>query len=141
MKTPVCDMCRLTPIKCAICEKKMDDGELTEADFDVSRAISKSKSDIELKKAFDLGNCYAGVFNGKVSQAIKDYLGRDLIQVKSSQDLLDKLNLKVRPSRVFINGEEKQRVALNKAQLDAAGISAAELMKALVYFKFDASII
>ena len=128
-QTPVCDMCRLTPIKCVICENKLKNGELTEADFDISRGISSSKSDMELEKAFDLGKCYVGVFKGAVNPKLKEYLGRDLIQVKSGQDLLNKLNLKVRPSRVFVAGEEKQRVALNKTQLDSMEIKPCEFLR------------
>jgi hypothetical protein len=141
MKTPVCDICRLTPIKCVICEKKLDKGELTEADFNVSRAISRSKTDLTLEKAFNLGKCYIGVFRGETGPKLKEYLGRDLIKVESAQDLLNKLDLKVRPSKVFVNGEERQRVALNKAHLNSIGIDSGELKKALVYFKFDASIV
>jgi uncharacterized protein YlaI len=141
METPVCDMCRLTPVKCKICEKKQVAGELTEADFDVSRAMSISKSDLKLKRSFDLGKCYAGVFKGEVDESLREALGRDLIKVSSGEDLLNKLGLKARPSRVFVGGEEKQRVALTKSQLENMGISSSELKKALNYFKFDASIV
>ncbi len=141
MKAPVCDICRLTPLKCAICEKRVEQGELTEADFDVSRAISSTKTDINLEKAFDLGKCYIAVFKGEASHKLNELLGRDLVKVSSGKDLLDKLNLRATPSKVFVGGEEKQRVALNKAQLESIGIDPIELKKALVYFKLDASII
>ena len=141
MKTPVCDICRLTPLKCALCEKRMLDGELTEADFDVSRAISAAKADIDLQKAFDLGNCFVGAFKGEVTPGLKEALGRDLLHVKSGNDLLDKLGIRATPSKVFVKGEERQRVALPKAQLISLGIDSLQLKRALDYFKLDASIV
>ncbi len=141
MKTPVCDMCRLTPVKCAICEKRMLDGELTEADFDVSRAISAAKADIQLEKAFDLGASYAGVLKGEVTPGLKEALGRDLLPVKSGRDLLDRLGIRATPSKVFVNGEERSRVALSRSQLSSLGIDPAGLKRALDHFKLDASIV
>lgn len=141
MKTPVCDICRLTPIKCAVCEDRMNKGELSEADFDVSRAMSAAKSSIQLEKAFDLGSVYVGAFKGETTPALKEALGRDLYKVSDGKGLLDALGIRATPSKVFVNGEERVRVALPKAELVAMSIDPLELKRALDYFKLEASII
>lgn len=141
MKVPVCDICRLTPVKCKLCEGKITRGELTEADFIFSRAISAAKADITLERAFDLGKVFAAKFKGEVTKQLEEVLGKPVVKVSSGKEIMDKLGIKTRPSKVFIGGEEKERVALSKSQLESDGIDSVGLKRFLNYFNIEASIV
>ena len=141
MKVPVCDICRLTPIRCVLCEKKFKQGELTKGDFDVSRIISESKSDVELEKAFDLGSCYVAVYKGEFSEDYEEISNKRIIKIVSSKDLLSKLKIVTRPSKIFKNGEEIERMVINKVQIRNLGLKGDALVKAMAYFNSDVSIV
>ena len=141
MKLPVCEICRYSPVKCVLCEKKLDSGELTKADFDVSRALAAARSDVELKKAFKIGSVYVAVVKGEIDELVEKKLGKKLILADSGKELLEKLTLSTRPSKVFVNGEEVERFALSRSQLENMGIDPEKLTNALKFFGVHASIV
>jgi len=142
MKVPVCDICRLTPVKCKLCEQRLDAGEITEADFTLSRALSKTKAkDVELIRSFDLKKYIVAKVNGKMGPEVDEALCRPVIAVNSGQEIIQKLKIPTRPSTVFVGGEEKTRLAISKAFIESEGIDATELARALAYFGMDSSIV
>lgn len=141
MKLPVCEICRYVPVKCVICERRFESGELTGADFEVSRAIAAARCDIELKKAFKIGEIYVASIKGEINELVEQKLGKPLIIANSGQELLKNLNLSTRPSKVFIGGKEIERFALSRLQLENSGIDPNALANVLKYFGVEASII
>ncbi len=141
MELPVCNICRFVPVKCKVCEQRFLNGELTEADFEVSRAIARVECDIDLKKAFNVGKSYIADFKGTECDGVRGELGKPLIRVTSSSDLLAKLKIKTRPSVVFSGGVEKKRIALNKNQLKSQGFTPEKIAEALNYWGVEATLV
>jgi transcription antitermination factor NusA-like protein len=62
MKTPICDICLRSSILCSACESKVKNGEISEADVRVSRALFyasekfKSLRGITIKKVLETEN-------------------------------------------------------------------------------------
>ena len=140
MKAPVCDICRFVPVRCKLCDERFRKGELTSADFEVSQILSKTRSKIELKKAFDIGSYFVGIYSGELSEKDKQKLKKPFLDVNNGKNMLQKLGVSVQVSRAFKNGEEVEKVLIPKAQLESKGIDEQLLKKALEYFKLETTI-
>ena len=139
MKAPICEICLKNDILCGGCQKKLDDGEITELDINVSRVVYKlsqkykSLEDVEIIKAFESGNNIYILTRdedvpkligkgGKVCKELGKELGKTVYVISSSQKNIDDFIASlIKPAVIkgvnilyLPNGEEVQRYRISK---------------------------
>ncbi len=139
MKAPICEICLKNDILCGGCQKKLDDGEITKLDVEVSRIVYKlsqkykSLKDVEIIKAFESGNSIYVLTNpndvpkligkaGKVCKELGKELGKTVYVISADKDDIDEFIASlIKPVVIkgvnilyLPNGEEIRRYRVSK---------------------------
>lgn len=111
MSLPICDICAKTGVLCSTCEEKLDEGEITDLDIELSKQLYElGEGEIGFEKAIDTENFIliltekenVGKIIGKGGDNIRqlsNQLGKQ-IRVISTGDLEDTIYDFVAPARI-----------------------------------------
>ncbi|WP_456466872.1 hypothetical protein [Methanopyrus sp.] len=103
MELPICEVCAKTGLLCPGCEEKLERGEITETDVEVSKKLVElrekypSLEDAVLLRTIDTGSLVVLVTRpgmagkligkgGRVSRALSDHLGKKVRVVEEVED-------------------------------------------------------
>lgn len=116
MKTTICELCAASGSLCANCESRLNAGEISQVDVEISRLLYKYRShfpleEVELTQALDLGKLVvlvtasdAGLLIGKKGRVVntlsKD-LGRKIRVVQKTGDVKRMAEELILPVRVL----------------------------------------
>ncbi len=103
MELPICEVCAKTGLLCPGCEERLEKGEITETDVEVSKKLVELKEkypsleDAVLLKTIDTGNLVVLVTEpgmagkligkrGKISKELSEHLGKKIRVVERIED-------------------------------------------------------
>ena len=120
MKTPVCFFCAKTGILCAKCQEKLNSGEITQDDIEMTRLLMERENKYPQLKECTLHRTYSenrltvvlitcpssrGLINtiwlGKLSRELSQVLGRTVKVVEKTSNLKKLLEQIIYPARVI----------------------------------------
>ncbi len=135
VKTPLCESCRSTSGLCSGCQRRLDKGEITLADVDVSRLLAQNKEKlsleaVEVTRAFDCGNM---IFlftrsppghligrDGRTANYLKKELGKHVRVIQLAADkfkLVEEVIHPVKPlgiNTVFRDGAQVEKIRISE---------------------------
>ncbi|MFB6208600.1 MAG: hypothetical protein ABEJ56_00505 [Candidatus Nanohaloarchaea archaeon] len=118
MKTPICNVCVKSEDElCSMCEEKLEDGEITETDIEVSRILHDLSSeyaslkDSEILKVFEAENVIVIVTaegdgakvvgrSGDIVKEVADRIGKSIRVVEKAEDDIDTIKGLLSPAEV-----------------------------------------
>lgn len=118
MKTPICNVCVKSEDElCSMCEEKLEEGEITQTDIDVSRVLhdlSKdyaSLKDSEIVKVFEAENVVVIVTaegdgakvvgkSGDIVKEVADRVGKSIRVVEKAEKDIDTIKALLSPAEV-----------------------------------------
>ncbi|WP_456482667.1 hypothetical protein [Methanopyrus sp.] len=106
MELPICEVCAKTGLLCPGCEERLERGEITETDVEVSKKLVELKEehpsleDVALLRTIDTGNLVVLVTKpgmagkligkrGRISRALSDHLGKKVRVVEEIENPKD----------------------------------------------------
>ncbi len=153
MKAPICDICLRSSILCSACQEKLNRGEITESDVNVSRVVFKLSErfrtlrDVTIKKAIETKNNIVIIpekgdsakiigRGGSIVRELSKNLNKNVRVIEETNDKRDFIEKMVFPAKVSAinilyteNGEKLKIVVSNIKKLPISEENLREVVK------------
>lgn len=134
----LCPICRHLNVLCQVCEAALSNGKLTKAEIDITRQMTRLKTEVSVKAAFDLGRKLVVQVGPGESTKIRN-LWKEYVVFEDEVDIEALLSpVKLRKTRIFLpNGTEGERFVASRGELKASGFDLKALEHALTRLGVD----